>query len=302
MPFRDVIGHDRLVALLARSIRDNRLPPSLIFGGPSGVGKRLTAIAVAQAFNCVSRSSEAEWASGGGDRQRRPVLDTREGSGPSASGVGVGPHAFLDDSCGKCPACTRIARGVHPDVILIEPGDSGSIKTEQVRECIDRAAYRPFEGRRRVVIIDQADALVASAQNALLKTLEEPPSASSFILVSARSDLLLPTVRSRCPRLAFRPLDVRFVVQGLIARGLSAERAQTLAASAEGSLGRALELSADDLLEARAVAHQVLAGAASSDDPRRRIEGAKAWVGSTGGIDRVRMAAHLRAMASLIRT
>ncbi len=190
---------------------------------------------------------------------------------------------------------------MHPDVILIEPGDSGSIKTEQVRECIDRAAYRPFEGRRRVVIIDQADALVASAQNALLKTLEEPPSASSFILVSARSDLLLPTVRSRCPRLAFRPLDVRFVVQGLIARGLSAERAQTLAASAEGSLGRALELSADDLLEARAVAHQVLAGAASSDDPRRRIDGAKAWVGGTGGMDRVHMAAHLRAMASLIR-
>ena len=80
--------------------------------------------------------------------------------------------------------------------------------------------------------------------------------------------------------------------------------ALTLAASAEGSLGRALGMSAPDLLEARAVAQQVLAGAASSDDPRRRIDGAKAWIGSTGsggGIDRPRMAAHLRAMASLLR-
>ena len=181
MPFRDVIGHDRLVALLARSIRDNRLPPCLIFAGPSGIGKRLTAIAVAQAFNCLHPSSVVE--------------------------------RLGEDSCGTCAACTRIARDVHPDVIVIEPGDSGSIKTEQVRDCIDRAAYRPFEGRRRVVIIDQADALVPSAQNALLKTLEEPPSASTFILVSARPDSLLPTVRSRCPRLTFRPLDARFVVE-----------------------------------------------------------------------------------------
>ena len=67
-------------------------------------------------------------------------------------------------------------RGVHPDVIVIEPGDTGSIKIEQVRDVIDRAGYRPFEGRRRVVIIDEADAMVAPAQNALLKTLEEPPS------------------------------------------------------------------------------------------------------------------------------
>ena len=95
---------------------------------------------------------------------------------------------------------------MHPDVLVVEPGDSGSIKIEQVRDVVDRARYRPFEGRRRVVIIDEADALVAAAQNALLKTLEEPPPSSVFILVTARPDVLLPTVRSRCPQLRFRPL------------------------------------------------------------------------------------------------
>ena len=85
-------------------------------------------------------------------------------------------------------------------MLIVEPGDSGSIKIDQVRDIVDRAAYRPFEGRRRVVIIDEADALVPAAQNALLKTLEEPPSSSVFILVTSRPDVLLPTVRSRCPR------------------------------------------------------------------------------------------------------
>src|SRR5262245_48677261 len=117
MPFRDVIGHRRLVALLARSVERGTLPPSTIFAGPGGVGKRLVATATAQALNCVTPA--------------QPF-----------------------DACGTCAACTRIARGVHPDVLVVEPGDTGSIKIDHVREIVDRAAYRPFEGRRRAVIID----------------------------------------------------------------------------------------------------------------------------------------------------
>src|SRR5579863_9512568 len=112
MSFRDVIGHRRLVGLLARSIQRHSLPPSLIFAGPAGIGKRLTAVAVAQALNCPT------------------------------------PTTTLDgeiDACGVCGACARIARGVHPDVLLIEPGDSGSIKIEQIRDAVDRTGYRPFE-------------------------------------------------------------------------------------------------------------------------------------------------------------
>ena len=271
MPFRDVIGHRRLVGLLARSIHRQSLPPSLIFAGSSGVGKRLTATAVAQTLNCLT------------------------------------PRLAADDevdACGLCAACTRIARGVHPDVLVIEPGDNGSIKIEQIRDAVERTGYRPFEGRRRVVIIDDADALVVAAQNALLKTLEEPPSLSMFILVTSRPDVLLPTVRSRCVHLRFRPLAAREIAEALVTRGHSETEARAVAATADGSLGRALETSAGELVEAREVARLVLGRAASTTDPRTRIDAAKdllSKTGAGGASDRDQLASHLRAMESLLR-
>ena len=278
MPFRDVIGHRRLVELLARSVDRDSLPPSLIFAGPSGIGKRLTALATAQALNCTS-----------------PIRASHAGNGVS--------RTVSFDACGTCAACTRIARGVHADVIVVEPGDNGSIKTEQVRDVIERSAYRPFEGRRRAVIIDDADALVVPAQNALLKTLEEPPSSSVFMLVTARADAMLATVQSRCPRLRFRPLSPDDIAAALERRGQREDEARAIAVSADGSLGRALEMSASDLVESRTVAHQVLADAAAGDH-RRRLDGAKELLstgGGTGAADREQLASHLRAMASIIR-
>jgi DNA polymerase-3 subunit delta' len=277
MPFKDVIGHRRVIDLLARSIRGDSLPPSLIFAGPTGVGKRLTAVATAQAVNCMR---------------------------PEHGGAADGEAAIELDACGTCAACTRIARGIHSDVLIVEPGDNDSIKIEQVRDVIDRAAYRPFEGRRRVVIVDGADALVAQAQNALLKTLEEPPSASMFILVTSRPDSLLPTVRSRCPRLGFRALTPQEIATALMQRGRGESDARATAAAADGSLGRALAMSVSDLAEVRDVAHAVLTRAAATPDPRRRIEGAKELLsntGSGGAADREKLASHLRAMASLVR-
>jgi DNA polymerase III subunit delta' len=217
----------------------------------------------------------------------------------------VSPRTGRDfDSCGTCQACTRIVRGVHPDVLIVEPGDSGSIKVDQVRDIVDRAMYRPFDGKRRVVIIDDADALVSSAQNALLKTLEEPPSSSVFMLVTSRPDLLLPTVTSRCPRLRFRALDDADVVAVLKGMGKTETEARTAAVSADGSISRALDASTGELVEARDVARRVLKQAAATADPRQRLEGSKDLLENTGkgsADDRNQVAAHLRAMASLVR-
>src|SRR5215471_8861884 len=119
MPFSSVTGHRPVLDLLSRAVARQTLPPSLVFAGPEGVGKRLVAFALAQALNC----------------EHRAAVTTADPGG----------SAWID-ACGACAACTRIARGVHADVLVIEPGDSGTIKVDQVRDAIDRAAYRPFEG------------------------------------------------------------------------------------------------------------------------------------------------------------
>jgi DNA polymerase-3 subunit delta' len=173
------------------------------------------------------------------------------------------------DGCGRCSACTRIARGMHPDVFVVEPGETGSIKIEQVRDVVDRSSFRPFEGRRRVVIVADADGLVPQAQNALLKTLEEPPPSSVFILLTSHPDALLPTVRSRLIRLAFAetgPIEID--------------------------------------PEARTIAERVLARAAAGGDPGRRLEAAQELLANTGRSsagDRDQLRSHLRAVGVLLR-
>lgn len=271
MPFARITGHRRLKALLARAAADHRVPPSLLLAGPQGIGKRRVAMALAETLNCLE-----------------PVTD---------------PDG-LPDACGACPACGKIARGVHPDVLVVEPGETGSIKIEQVRDVIDRAQYRPFEGRRRVVIVDDADAMVPHAQNALLKTLEEPPPGSVFILVSSIPDTLLQTVRSRCPRLRFAPLLPGDVADVLVREhGYSAPDAALAAAEADGSVGRALAAESSDLASAREAAQALLEETARRADPTRRLEAAKllaAVKGSSAG-ERDQLAACLRVFASLLR-
>jgi DNA polymerase-3 subunit delta' len=270
--FREIAGHRPVLELLQRAVGRGTLPPSLIFAGPEGIGKRRTALALAQALNC-----------------EQPV---RSDAADAASA------AF--DACGTCGACSRIARGIHADVLVIEPGDSGTIKVDQVRDAIDRAAYRPFEGRRRVVIVEDADALLSEAQNALLKTLEEPPPASVFVLITTRPDMLLPTVRSRCQRLRFGPLGAADVAAVLMRdHEFSAADAKAAAAASDGSVGRALAEGGEDARDVREAAARLLQTAAAGSDPRRRLDGAKALVGGAG--DRDELGRRLLAMSSLLR-
>jgi DNA polymerase-3 subunit delta' len=264
MSFRDVVGHRRLVSLVARAIARDSLTPSLILAGPEGVGKKLTAVAIAQMLNCARRDGR--------------------------------------DACGECNSCDRIARGAHADVLIVEPGETGTIKIDQVRAAIDRAVYRPFEGRRRTAIIDGADALTPQAQNALLKTLEEPLPASVFILVTSTPDALLPTVRSRCAQLRFARLETADVA-AVLERKHRFARADALkaAAASEGSLARALDLRADEFEAARAEAEDLLG--VSGRDAKTRLEHAKGLLkgGGSAPEERAHLGARLQALASLLR-
>jgi DNA polymerase-3 subunit delta' len=186
---------------------------------------------------------------------------------------------------------------------VVVPGETGSIKIEPIREVIDQASYRPFEGARRVTVIDEADALVPSAQNALLKTLEEPPSTCVFILVTSRQDDLLPTVRSRCSQLRFSRLEAAEVAAVLERdHGYTQRDALAAAATADGSVRRALDARANRHADAREAATLLLREAAGKHDPRARLERAKELVkGGSPASEREHLADRLRALSSLLR-
>jgi DNA polymerase III subunit delta' len=212
MALPDVLGHERIKGLLSRGLLRGRLPPAMLFSGPDGVGKKTLALTVARALVCQAPGE---------------------------------PDTLPDDACETCAACSRATRGLHPDVIVVEPS-TAAIKIDQVRDAVDQILSRPFEARARAVVIDEAHVMTEQAMNALLKALEEPPATSHVFLVSASPQALLPTIRSRCQILRFGPLPVSLLAGHLEAQhGLSAEDARLRATLCGGSLGAALAFEAE---------------------------------------------------------
>jgi DNA polymerase-3 subunit delta' len=276
MPFCRLIGHGNVLRLLSRAVGRGSLPPSLIFAGPEGVGKLTAAVALAEVLNCAA-----------------PV---RSEAGLPGFGPEPGEEAFAVDACGECAACRRVSRALAVwrdggdtaiDCLrLVGPDDKDSIKVDVVREVLARTAFRPFDGRRRVIVIDRAECLEVSSQNALLKALEEPPPGTVFVLVTASPDALLQTVRSRCPRMRFGPLAVADLARTLEHdRGFSRDEARLAAGLAGGSLSRALAGAGDERLESRRIAEEVLALVAGSEktDVPRRLDAAQRLTAKAAG-------------------
>jgi DNA polymerase-3 subunit delta' len=169
-----------------------------------------------------------------------------------------------------------------------------------------RTSYRPYEGRRRVVLIRDADTLELSAQNALLKSLEEPPDATMFVLVTSVPGALLPTVRSRTMRVRFGPLtadDVALVLQR--DQGLDAPQARALAELSDGSVGQALGLADADVVALRDAALRLLSDVAARSDAPARVQAGDALLVTAGGGKKERsrdeLGVVLRCAAALLR-
>jgi DNA polymerase-3 subunit delta' len=214
MTFADVIGHEPAVRRLRRAVAKGRVAAAYCISGPSGVGKRTLADAFATELLCA--------------------------------------RATARGACGTCGQCARVAAGTHPDVrVLVRDEDRRDMRTEQVRELTRWLGLRPLMAARKVAIVDGADTLNEHGQNALLKTLEEPPGASVLVLVATRPSLLLPTVRSRCQHVRLDPLPDAAMARVLERHGVPHDRAALLLARAGGSPGRALALRDDPHAEQR---------------------------------------------------
>ncbi len=207
MLFNDIEGHEGPLQILKRALAHGTLAHAYLFSGESGIGKKMTALGLAAAVNCGA--------------------------------------AAPDGGCGNCPSCRKVASGGHPDVHLLA-AEGNEIKIDQVREAQHDLALRPFEGNKKVLIVDGAEGLNPASANAFLKTLEEPPGDALIILITAMPQSLLPTIRSRCQEIVFHVLPRHILAAALMRkRGLPEEDAWFLAALAQGSLGRGIEMDVD---------------------------------------------------------
>jgi len=230
MSLQDVEGQAHALESIHGALTTKHVPHAWLFHGPDGVGKELAAVGLAQALTC-----------------------------PEKPYVG----------CGTCSSCLRIAKRNHPDVTWLMPEDemvqrglagrtdfdhtpSRDIRIEQVRKLQERLAFRALEAKHKVALIITAHAMNPPAQNALLKTLEEPPRDTVLVLVSSAPDKLLPTIRSRCAKAQFGPLPGEMIATKLMAlkskkKQLEPALAAQVAAMSGGSLSRALSLDLDAL-------------------------------------------------------
>jgi DNA polymerase III subunit delta' len=225
MIFDDIIGQEKALNRLKGYLDTQTVDGAYLFTGPAGVGKALTATAFARAVNCLT---------------------------PGAYG------------CDQCVSCCKIDKGQHPDIHIIdsaaglkgpaaEPADESSqIKITAIRALQEDINYRPYEGRKKVFIINNAQQLNLESSNAFLKTLEEPPRDSLIVLVTDRPAALLPTIRSRCRVVKFYPMERRVLQDSLVSRfakesAFDAAEAHFCAYFSEGSLGVSLALKARGL-------------------------------------------------------
>ncbi len=212
MSFRAIIGHKGPIGLIRSAIEKERLPNAYLFSGEESIGKRLVATTFAKAVNCLE--------------------------------AGI-------DTCNSCPSCRMIEGGTHPDVGIIIP-DGAQIKIAQIRSLQEKMVYKPYKGRRRVYIIDEADKMNLEASNSFLKTLEEPMGDTTIILITSRPNSLPATLLSRCEQIRFVPPPSDMIAGILVKdKGMGYDEALILSLISMGKAGVALSAEPGEMIEER---------------------------------------------------
>lgn len=227
MSWQEIQGHESVLEQFRRAVQNRRLASTFLFVGPAGIGKKKFAVKLAQSLLCETNAEEEL------------------------------------NACGSCPSCVQVAAFSHPDLDIVgKPDDKSFIpldvfigdKEHRMREGLcHRLGFRPSSGKRKIAIIDDADFLNQEGANCLLKTLEEPPRKSVLVLIGTSEQKQLPTIRSRCQIVRFRPLAEPLVAELLVQTGLIDDpvRAEKLAALSGGSLQQAIDLADDELFNFR---------------------------------------------------
>jgi len=213
MPFENLLGNESQKKILLNTADESRVGHSYIFSGVPGIGKKLFALEFAKLINCRGSSKSSE------------------------------------DVC-SCLSCSKIDKNIHPDVTVLEYNEEKVIKIDSIRTDLEERIYlSPFESDYKVFIIDNAERMNFNAQNAFLKTLEEPPKQSVIILVTGYINFIAPTIRSRCQIINFYPLPQTLIAEKLkLVEGLDKEDIPVASKLANGSLGRALKINSEYLL------------------------------------------------------
>jgi len=209
MSFKDIIGQERAIKILTKSLKKNKVSSSYIFVGSEGTGKKLTAIEFAKALNCLDLNKNIE-------------------------------------ACENCQSCNEINKQCSPDLIIIEP-TKNSIKIEQIREMRKEIGLKPFKNKKKIYIIDKAEKMTLEASNCLLKTIEEPPYYAIIILICSRIDPILPTIVSRCQIINFGLITSIKIKELSLSKikNIEKEKVEIISKLAQGSIGKAFKLSTD---------------------------------------------------------
>jgi DNA polymerase-3 subunit delta' len=214
-----LIGNESARERLLRLVMSRRVPNALLFAGPEGVGKKQFALELARSFVCTNPNDN------GGCAECSACKRTTVFSFPTSE---------------KGDDYDRVFLSQHPDVGVVIPYKR-NLRVGAIRDLEREANFQPYEGAARIFIVDDADKMNDTASNALLKTLEEPPPTSHIILIAARADSLLATIRSRCQTIHFSPVDSTEIEKFLVdTERFSPEDAAVAARVSGGSIGRAL--------------------------------------------------------------